>query len=226
MRILIIEDDKELASVVKRGLEVFGFSSDVANTGSDGEEKIFINEYDCILLDLNLPDKDGLEVLKQIREDGVTIPVIVVTARDAVKERAMGLDLGADDYIVKPFDLIELRARINAVVRRLYGRMNSEIKIGDLLISPKARIVTYNSKEVKLSAKEFDILEYIANRYPEVVSSEDIAEHVYDESFNQFSTVLRVHIANLRKKLKIVAEEDILITLKGKGYRIWEKIKL
>lgn len=223
MRILIIEDDKELASVVKRGLEVFGFSSDVANTGSDGEEKIFINEYDCILLDLNLPDKDGLEVLKQIREDGVTIPVIVVTARDAVKERAMGLDLGADDYIVKPFDLIELRARINAVVRRLYGRVNSEIKIGDLLISPKSRIVTYNSKEVKLSAKEFDILEYIANRHPEVVSSEDIAEHVYDESFNQFSTVLRVHIANLRKKLKIIAEEDILITLKGKGYRIWEK---
>ncbi|MBU3137705.1 response regulator transcription factor [Clostridium gasigenes] len=223
MRILIIEDDKELASVVKRGLEKFGFSSDIANTGQDGEEKIFVNEYDSILLDLNLPDKDGLEVLKSIRETGITTPVIIITARNEVKERAMGLDLGSDDYIVKPFDLIELRARINAVVRRLYGRVNSEIKIGGLLINPKTRVVSYKLKEVKLSAKEFDILEYIANNHPNVVSSESITEHVYDEFFDQFSSVLRVHIANLRKKLKIEAEKDILITLKGKGYRIWEK---
>ena len=223
MRILIIEDDKELASVVKRGLEAFGFSSDIANTGEDGEEKIFINEYDSILLDLNLPDKDGLEVLKSIRETGITTPVIIITARNEVKERAMGLDLGSDDYIVKPFDLIELRARINAVVRRFYGRVNSEIKIGELLIKPKTRVVSYKLKKVKLSAKEFDILEYIANNHPSVVSSESITEHVYDEFFDQFSSVLRVHIANLRKKLRVVAEKDILITLKGKGYRIWEK---
>ncbi|MGL5352776.1 MAG: response regulator transcription factor [Clostridium sp.] len=223
MRVLIIEDDKELASIVKRGLEGFGFSTDVANSGEDGEEKIFINEYDTILLDLNLPDKDGLEVLKDIRSKGIETPVIIVTARDEIKERAMGLDLGSDDYIVKPFDLIELRARINAVVRRLYGRVNSEIKIGDLLINPKTRIVNYNLKEVKLSAKEFDILEYIANNHPNVVSSESITEHVYDEFFDQFSSVLRVHIANLRKKLRVAAEKDILITLKGKGYRICGK---
>lgn len=222
MRILIIEDDKELASIVKRGLEEFGFSCDVANTGEDGEEKIFINEYDTILLDLNLPDKDGLEVLKEVREKGIITPVIIVTARDAIKERAMGLDLGSDDYIVKPFDLIELRARINAVVRRFYGRVNLEIKISDLLINPKTRIVTYNSQIVKLSAKEFDILEYIASNHPQVVSSESITEHVYDEFFDQFSSVLRVHIANLRKKLKLVSKKDILITVKGKGYRIWE----
>ena len=150
MRILIIEDDKELASVVKRGLEAFGFSSDIANTGEDGEEKIFINEYDSILLDLNLPDKDGLEVLKGIRETGITTPVIIITARNEVKERAMGLDLGSDDYIVKPFDLIELRARINAVVRRFYGRVNSEIKIGELLINPKTRVVSYKLKRSKI----------------------------------------------------------------------------
>lgn len=223
MRVLIIEDDKELASLVKRGLEGFGFSCDIANSGGDGEEKIFVNEYDTILLDLNLPDKDGIEVLKDIRAKGIETPVIIVTARDEVKERAMGLDLGSDDYIVKPFDLIELRARINAVVRRLYGRVNSEIKIGELLINPKTRIVNYNLEEVKLSAKEFDILEYIANNHPNVVSSESITEHVYDEFFDQFSSVLRVHIANLRKKLKVVAQKDILITLKGKGYRICEK---
>ncbi|MEG2289056.1 MAG: response regulator transcription factor [Clostridium sp.] len=223
MRVLIIEDDKELASIVKRGLEKFGFCSDIANTGAEGEEKIFINEYDTILLDLNLPDKDGLEVLRGIREKRISIPVIIVTARDEIKQRAMGLDLGADDYVVKPFDLMELRARIHAVVRRFYGRVNSEIKIGELLINPRTRVVNYGSKEVKLSAKEFDILEYIANNHPEVVSSEDIAEHVYDEFFDPFSSVLRVHISNLKKKLKIVAERDVLITLKGKGYKIWER---
>lgn len=223
MRILIIEDDKELGEVMKRGIKQFGFSSDIAMTGEEGEEKVFLNKYDAILLDLNLPDKDGLDVLKEIRKKEITIPIIIVSARDKVKERALGLDRGADDYIVKPFDLVELRARINAVVRRFYGRVNSEIKIGDLIIDPKVRIVSYNSKEVKLSSKEFDILEYIANNHPNVVSSESIMEHVYDEFFDQFSSVLRVHIANLRKKLKAVAEEDILITIKGKGYRLWAK---
>lgn len=223
MRVLIIEDDVDLASTVKKGLEEFGFYSDIANCGLDGEEKIFLNEYDTILLDLNLPDKDGLEVLKEIRSSGVTTPVIIVTARDEIRQRAMGLDLGSDDYIVKPFDLIELRARIHAVARRFYGRVNSEIKIEDLLINPKTRTVTYSLNEIKLSAKEFDILEHIANNHPNVVSSESITEHVYDELFDQFSSVLRVHIANLRKKLRVVAQKDILITLKGKGYKIWEK---
>lgn len=223
MRVLIIEDDKELASTVKRGLEQFGLYVDVANRAIEGEEKIFINDYDSILLDLNLPDKDGLELLREMRENGVKIPVIIVTARDAVKERAVGLDLGADDYIVKPFDLIELRARINAIIRRLYGRVNSEIRIEGLVIDPKTRIVSYNSREIKLSAKEFDILEYIASRSPEIVSSEDIAEHVYDEFFDPFSSVLRVHISNLKKKLKIAAKKELLINIKGKGYGIWVK---
>lgn len=223
MRVLIIEDDKELGNLIKRGLEQFGFYSDVADTGAGGEEKAYFNEYDAILLDLNLPDKDGLEVLKDIRGREIITPIIIVTARDKIKERALGLDRGADDYIVKPFDLVELRARINAVVRRFYGRVNSEIKIGELIINPKTRVVTYGLKEVKLSSKEFDILEYIGNNHPGVVSSESIMEHVYDEFFNQFSSVLRVHIVNLRKKLKAVAEEDILITIKGKGYKLWER---
>lgn len=223
MRILIIEDDIELGNLMKKGLEQFGFSTDIACNGEDGEEKVFLNEYDAILLDLNLPDKDGLNVLKEIRERDITTPIIIVSARDKVKERALGLDRGADDYIVKPFDLEELRARINAVVRRFYGRVNPEIKIGELVIAPKSRIATYGSKEVKLSSKEFDILEYIANNHPNVVSSESIMEHVYDEFFDQFSSVLRVHMANLRKKLRTTAEKDILITVKGKGYKLWER---
>lgn len=223
MRILIIEDDIELGQLTKKGLEKFGFLADVAVNGEVGEEKAFLNEYDAILLDLNLPDKDGLEVLSNIRRKEIITPIVIISARDKVKERALGLDRGADDYIVKPFDFEELRARVNAVVRRFYGRVNSEMKIGALVIEPKSRVATYNSKEIKLSSKEFDILEYIANNHPNVVSSESIIEHVYDEFFDQFSSVLRVHMANLRKKLKVVAQKDILITIKGKGYKLWQE---
>lgn len=220
MRILIIEDDIELGESLKKFLTNNKFYVDLSTLGEDGQEKAQINKYDCILLDLNLPDKDGIDVLKHLREEDILVPIIIITARDEIKERALGLDLGADDYLVKPFDLIELRARVNATIRRFYGRVNPEIKVNKLIINPKTRIVSYESNEISLSAKEFDILEYIANRYPEVVSSEDIAEHVYDEFFDPFSSVLRVHISNLKKKLKLSSGEELLITLKGKGYKL------
>lgn len=220
MRILIIEDDIELGESLKKFLTNNKFYVDLSTLGEDGQEKAQINKYDCILLDLNLPDKDGIEVLKHLREEDILVPIIIITARDEIKERALGLDLGADDYLIKPFDLIELRARVNATIRRFYGRVNPEIKVNKLIINPKTRIVSYESNEISLSAKEFDILEYIANRHPEVVSSEDIAEHVYDEFFDPFSSVLRVHISNLKKKLKLSSGEELLITLKGKGYKL------
>lgn len=220
MRILIIEDDIELGESLKKFLTNNKFYVDLSTLGEDGQEKAQINKYDCVLLDLNLPDKDGIDVLKHLREEDILVPIIIITARDEIKERALGLDLGADDYLVKPFDLIELRARVNATIRRFYGRVNPEIKVNKLIINPKTRIVSYESKDISLSAKEFDILEYIANRYPEVVSSEDIAEHVYDEFFDPFSSVLRVHISNLKKKLKLSSGEELLITLKGKGYKL------
>lgn len=220
MRILIIEDDKELSLIMKKGLEEYGFIVDYSNSGIEGEEKSFVNAYDIILLDLNLPDKDGLSIIESLRCENILTPIIIVTARNEVENRVRGLDLGADDYIIKPFDFIEMRARIQAVSRRFYGRANLDINIGMLNVNPKTRKVKYNDKEVKLSAKEFDILEYIATRHPEVVSSEDIAEHVYDEFFNPFSSVLRVHIANLKKKLKNSTGEEIITTLKGKGYKL------
>lgn len=223
MRVLIIEDDKELSLVMKKGLEKYGFTIDIANEGETGEEKAYVNSYDTILLDLNLPDKDGLEILNDLRNNDILSPIIIVTARNEVEQRAKGLDLGADDYIIKPFDFIELRARIQAVIRRYYGRVNLDINVGKLKIDPKPRTVHYGSKEIVLSAKEFDILEYIGTRHPEVVSSEDIAEHIYDEFFNPFSSVLRVHMANLRKKLNRCSGEELLITVKGKGYKLWEE---
>lgn len=220
MRLLIIEDNTELAESMKKGLEKAGFLVDVSNTGNEGEERAYINGYDAILLDLNLPDKDGLEILKYLRSEHIETPVIIITARDEIEERALGLDLGGDDYLTKPFQLLELRARVQAVIRRYYGRTNPTIEIGALIIHPASRKAHWNGEQIVLSSKEFDILEYIAERHPAVVSSEEIVEHVYDEDFDPFSTVLRVHLSKLRKKLSNVSGRDILITTRGKGYSI------
>ncbi len=220
MRLLIIEDNIELSNYMKLGLEKLGFQVDTANDGQTGDEKLFVNTYDAVLLDLNLPDIDGLDLLKAIRVKDNQVPVLIITARDEVKDRALGLDLGADDYIVKPFQLIELRARIQAVIRRFHGRSNPLIMIGDLSINPSSRIVLYNGEKIALAAKEFDILEYLAQRYPAVVSSEEIAEHVYDENFDPFSSVLRVHMARLKKKLNEGSGKELLKTIRGKGYAL------
>jgi two-component system response regulator QseB len=220
MRVLIIEDDRELSQVMKAGLEKSGFTADVANSGADGEEKAYATPYDAILLDLNLPDKDGMEILSFLRQSQVATPVIIITARDEITQRALGLDTGADDYIIKPFDFVELRARIRAVVRRSFGRTNPEISIGKLVLNPQTRKVHFDGTEIALSAKEFDILECLSSRSPAVVSSEEIAEHVYDDQFDPFSSVLRVHLANLRKKLAAAGAEKLLQNVKGKGYCI------
>lgn len=218
MRLLIIEDNISLADSMKKGLESENFKVDVSNLGIDGEEKATINEYDAILLDLNLPDIDGIEVLRRLREKSLNIPIIIITARDKIADLAIGLDNGADDYITKPFELLEVRARIHAVIRRFHGRTNPIIKIGDLKVNPINRTVTIGEKEVNLAIKEFDILEYICLKNPAVVSSEEIVEHVYDESFDPFSSVLRVHLSRLKNKLKKAHGKDILINIRGKGY--------
>lgn len=220
MRLLIIEDNKELLLTMKKGLEEMGFLIDTAMSGLEGEEKAFVTDYNVILLDLNLPDKDGIDILRFLRSKQIDTPVIIISARDEIEERALGLDLGADDYVVKPFQLIELRARIQAVIRRFYGRTNPAIHIGELTINPLSRIVTWGNNTIPLSSKEFDILEYIAERYPDVISSEEIIEHIYDESFDPFSTVLRVHLTKLRRKLRDVIGDDILVTTRGKGYAL------
>jgi DNA-binding response OmpR family regulator len=216
----MIEDNKELANSMKAGLEKAGFYVDVSYMGQEGEEKAYVNGYDALLIDLNLPDKDGLDILRFLRESKVEVPVIIITARDEIEQRALGLDLGADDYLTKPFQLLELRARVQAVIRRFHGRTNPLITIGRLLINPAARTAEVDGKSLELAAKEFDILEYIATRHPAVVSSEEIAEHVYDEGFDPFSTVLRVHLTRLRKKLSTAAGHEVLITTRGKGYSL------
>lgn len=221
MRLLIIEDDKQLANEMKIGLERQGFTIDIANTGLDGEEKAYVTDYDAVLLDLNLPDKDGLEILSYLRSNERNVPVLIVSARDRVKERSTGLDLGADDYIIKPFEFVELTSRIRAVVRRFYGRTNPKITIGSLSVNPATQTALWENVAIPLSTKEFDILLYLAERHPEIVSSEDIIEHTYNEDFDLFSSVLRVHISNLRKKLQTASGQNLLKTIKGKGYCLW-----
>lgn len=225
MRLLIIEDDKPLADEMKVGLERQGFTVDIANTGLGGEEKAYVTDYDAVLLDLNLPDKDGLEILSYLRGNERNMPVLIVSARDTVRERSIGLDLGADDYIIKPFDFVELTSRIRAVVRRFYGRTNPKIMIGSLSINPAIQMALWENEAIPLSTKEFDILLYLAERHPEIVSSEDIIEHTYNEDFDLFSSVLRVHISNLRKKLQAASGQNLLITIKGKGYCLWNGLE-
>ncbi|MCR1876402.1 response regulator transcription factor [Paraclostridium bifermentans] len=218
MRLLVIEDNIELSNSMKKGLENMNFKVDISNTGEEGEEKASINEYDVILLDLNLPDTDGIEVLKYFRKKSIDTPIIIITARDNVSDLAIGLDNGADDYITKPFQLLEVRARIHAVIRRFHGRTNPIINIGTLKINPVNRTVYIDEKEVILAIKEFDILEYICYKHPAVVSSEEIVEHVYDENFDPFSSVLRVHISRLKNKLKNIQGQEVLVNVRGKGY--------
>ena len=218
MRILIIEDNIELCEYTKKSLEQEGFSVDISFCGTEGEEKAYVNAYDIILLDLNLPDKDGIEIIKFLRDSGIATPVIMITARGTIGDRAEGLDSGADDYLTKPFDFIELKARIRAVVRRFHGRTNPLIRIEALTVNPLTRQAEYGNKHIPLSVKEFDILEVIASRHPAVVSSEEILEHAFDEMYDTFSSSLRVHIMRIRKKLSEASSKEVLQTMRGKGY--------
>ncbi len=217
MRLLIIEDNYELADLMKEKLSDFGYVCDVAYDGESGDLKASDNDYDAILLDLNLPDSDGFELLDDWRTRGLSAPVLIVTARGELDQRVKGLQLGSDDYITKPFEFTELDARIQAVIRRFRGRANPVIHIKELSLNPATRKVVLNGQEILLSAKEFDILEYLASCYPRIVSNEELAEHVYDENFDPFSGVIRVHMANMKKKLKI-GDISILRNEKGKGY--------
>lgn len=223
MRLLIIEDDQNLALSMKKGLEQYGFYADTSNRGLEGEEKAYANEYDAILLDLNLPDKDGTDILRFLRDSGIETPVLIITARDEIQERAMGLDLGADDYITKPFQLLELRARIQAVVRRFHGRTSPVIAIGELLVNPARRMATAHGVPVELAPKEFDILEYLAQKHPAVTTAEEVAEHIYDETFDPSSSILRVHFSRLKRKLADACGREVLQNIRGRGYWLCEK---
>ena len=220
MRLLIIEDSEEIINCIKIELEKIGICVDTATSGFEGEEKAYVNEYDIIILDIGLPDKNGIEILKYLRKESIDTPVMILTGCDERKMLIQGLEIGADDYLIKPIQMEEMVARVRAIIRRYNKKSNPDIKIGNLVVNTSTRIALYNNKKLELTIKEFDILEYLAMKFPAVISSEEILEHVYNEYFNPFSSVLRVHITKLRKKLEKASGKEILITTRGKGYSL------
>ncbi|QAA32313.1 response regulator transcription factor [Clostridium manihotivorum] len=220
MKLLIIEDDKNLCSVLSKGLEKYDYISDVAFDGEEGLYYSEINVYDAIILDVNLPKIDGITVCRAIREKSIHTPIIMLTARTDTDDKILGLDSGADDYLGKPFELKELSARLRALIRRNYNKTSNIFKIGDIIINTEEKNVSVKGKLIQLTTREYEILELLGYSYPNSVSAESIIEHIWGIDTNEFSNVIRVHIANLRRKLKNENGQEVIETIKGRGYKL------
>jgi len=216
MRVLLIEDDAMIGASVQKGLRQDGFSVDWVTDAPAGETALATHEYDAVLLDLGLPGRDGAEVLKSLRRAGSDIPVLIITARDAVGDRVAGLDSGADDYIVKPFDLNELAARIRAVVRRRSGRADPVVKVGEVTFDPGSHRVTVGENEVTLSARELAVLEALLARPGAILSRAQLEERLYGWGEEVGSNTVEVFIHALRRKLGA----DFIRTVRGVGYTV------
>ena len=221
MRVLLVEDEPSAAAVLAKGLREQTYAVDLA---ADGDNAIFqagTTDYDAIILDVMLPGKDGFAVCRTLRESGCATPILMVTARDAVEARIEGLDCGADDYLVKPFDFGELLARVRALIRR--GRhplLPDRLELGEVVLHTRSRRVVINGGEVPLTAKEYALLEYLARRRGDVVSRTDIAEHVWDERYDPFSNVVDVYVQRLRRKLEQAGATSLIRTRRGEGYQL------
>lgn len=220
MRILLVEDELDVALMLAKGLREQTYAVDVE---TDGETAIFqaqINDYDLIILDVMLPRKNGFEVCRELRDGHSTVPVLMLTARDDVRDRITGLDAGADDYLIKPFDFHELLARVRALLRRGRVLQPETIEVADLKIDTRSHQISRASVMVELTAKEYALLEYLARRAGHVVSRAEIASHVWDESFDPFSNLIEVYIQRLRRKIDDRHELKLIRTLRGEGYRL------
>jgi len=215
MRILVVEDEPRLLRSLAKALREEGYAVDTAEAGDDGLYKAESYNYDAIVLDIMLPRLDGWEVLHRLRKQKQT-PVLLLTARDASKDRVRGLDTGADDYLVKPFDLAELLARLRALIRRSAGQARSNLELGEVLIDTRGRSVTRAGQPVALTAREYSILEYLALHRGEVVTRTELYEHLFDESDDTLSNLLDVHVFSIRKKLG----HELITTRRGQGYCI------
>ena len=218
MRILLVEDEPDAARMLAQGLREQVYAVDVAADGDAALEMAYINDYDLIILDVMLPGKNGFEVCREIRQSGSAVPIIMLTARDAVEDRIEGLDTGADDYLVKPFDFHELLARVRALLRRREALRPEFADIADLKIDMRARKVWRADTAIELTAKEYALLEYLIQRAGEVVTRSDIAEHVWDETFDPFSNLIEVYIQRLRRKIDDGRDVKLIRTRRGEGY--------
>lgn len=215
MRVLVIEDEIDLCHLLARALRTAGYAVDTARDGDEGLFKATSWEYDAVVLDLMLPKRDGWQLLQELRRQRPT-PVLILTARDTVRDRVLGLDGGADDYLVKPFDLQELLARLRAIIRRAAGQARSSIRIGDVEIDTAARLVTQGGRPVPLTAREYALVELLALHRGKLVSRSMIYDHLFDENDDTLSNLIEVHVSNVRKKLG----REFIATRRGQGYLV------
>jgi DNA-binding response OmpR family regulator len=220
MRLLVVEDEGGIASALRQGLSEQGYAVDVARDGEQGRDYALAATYDVILLDILLPELDGLSLLRDLRKRGMTTPILLLTARDAVDDRVAGLDAGADDYLVKPFSFSELLARIRALLRRPILRTGDRLVTGDVAMDLAARTVTRGTQGVTLTPREFAVLEYLLRHPGQALSRTQIAEGVWSWEFHGESNVVDVYIGYLRRKLDADGVPSIIETLRGYGYRL------
>jgi len=222
MKILLAEDEVDLNNVVTRYLKKNGYSVDSVLDGEEALDYLEYSEYDLVILDIMMPKVDGFEVIKKLRDKGNHTSILMLTARDNADDKVKGLDLGADDYIVKPFDFNELLARIRAVVRRKYGNSSNKLVIGDLILDTSEKSVTRAGKQIELTGKEYEVLEYLMQSKNRILSREQIKEHVWDFDYEGDSNIIDVLIKNIRKKIDVEDGKQIIYTKRGLGYVIKE----
>jgi|ERR1051326_1888539 two-component system copper resistance phosphate regulon response regulator CusR len=220
MRVLLVEDEAGLVRSMRKGLSEQSYAVDVASDGGGAIEYASVNPYDAIVLDVMIPPPDGFEVCRRLRDGGITSPILMLTARDAVDDRVHGLDCGADDYLVKPFDFSELLARLRALIRRGGAKQMPVIEIGDLHIDTRSRRVTRGKRELSLTAKEYALLEYLSMNKGRVIGREELADHVWNEDFDAFSNLIEVYINRLRRSIDRDHDQKLIHTVRGAGYRI------
>jgi DNA-binding response OmpR family regulator len=220
MRVLIVEDEPRLAKLIRTGLLEEGYAVDVAGLGRDALERMMRTEFDSIVLDIMLPDIDGLSICRALRARGVRTPILILTARDAIEDRIAGLDAGADDYLIKPFAFAELTARLRALGRRPPDTLTPILTVGDLRLDPATRQVWRDGQEHSLPNKEFRMLEYFMRHPNQVLTRNMIAEHVWDYEFLNATNVIDVHIRALRRKIDDPYPIKRVITIRGAGYKL------
>ncbi len=218
MRILVVEDEKKVAGFIKKGLEEETYAVDVAYDGQDGLHLGLEGQYDLIILDIMLPKIDGLEILSQLRDQGKDVPILLLTAKDAVDDRVTGLNKGADDYLTKPFAFSELLARVRVLLRRGKAEVKTTLQISDLTLDLVSHKVNRGGDEIELTGKEYSLLEYFMRNQEKVLTRTMIAEHVWDYNFDTFTNVIDVYINHLRKKIDKGRQSKLLHTLRGVGY--------
>ncbi len=218
MRILVVEDEKKVAGFIKRGLEEAGYSVDVATDGEEGLYLAEIDDYDLIVLDLIIPRKSGLDVCRELREQSIKTPILILSARDSVDDKVKGLDMGADDYLTKPFAFSELLARVRALLRRGETMVPVKLQIEDLVMDTVTHTVTRAGREIKLTSKEYALLEYFIMNHDKVLTRTMISEHVWDYTFDTFSNVIDVYINYLRNAIDRDFEKKLIHTVRGVGY--------